>query len=229
MFAAKKLQGAGGTGGITGDLIASGVVYSDTPVVNFGQTIQAGDLILAGAWHYARVDWSFSSALNTIHYLSTPLWNTNPNFLGYMQSGYRVCNGSEGTSVSIGSYSVNQYAGAAALFRFSEPVTGITYNTWQSSYALNGSPTRSYNLTGAGNNVPQIAWGRDGGYSSGVVPPAQIFSLGGYTSHTTNATTQLTDAWRLTFSDENVTWYSSSTFNSSTYHIRAATIIYPTF
>jgi len=227
MFAAKKLQGAGGAGGITGELVASGTNVATQPTVNFGQTIQAGDLILAGHWDYAYGGRSLTGGLTTIHTIVTPIWSGS--YRGYLYSGYKVCNGTEGTSITITTSGSGPVAGCAALFRFSKPVTGITYNTWQSSYAVDGSPTRSYSLTGAGNNVPQIAWGRDGGYSGATTPPAQIFSLGGYTSQTSNATAQLTDAWRLTFADENVTWYSSGTYSAGIYHARAATIVYPTF
>ena len=116
----KIIQAAAGNNGngLEGEFIESS--HSNTGVVSLSSAPQAGDLLIAHTGGYTHGA-SLFSAFTTVASKSSSPWYSSPYYYEGGTIGYRIATN------STSSFSVGSVDAALSLYRFSSPVTSVTF------------------------------------------------------------------------------------------------------
>jgi len=123
-------MGAGGVGGDSFEFIGSTWQTSTTTAL-LSEAPQAGDIILFLASSEAATSMSFPASITSLGQQGI-IWNGDPYYLGTINAvGYKVADGTEGTTISGFSFSASGFLGvlvcriATAIYRPSFSISSI--------------------------------------------------------------------------------------------------------
>lgn len=191
-----------------------------------GWSPQAGDLLVVAGWNHAYGGLQVSSGITNILNSKTSTWYPPYNFIGSYALGYRICNGTESSTINSirgGSAPYSTFGagsvGAAvcgAVFRYGSAITGVSVSNTQNSFPIEGYSSASVTRTINNGSVsqPHIVWcDSTSNRGSSITPTTSYFSnmTNAFKSDrgtTTNPHDYGRSVYRPSNGNESVTWTS---------------------
>ena len=191
-----------------------------------GWSPAAGDLLVVAGWNHAYGGLQVSSGITNVYNAKTPTWYPPYNFIGSYALGYRICNGTESSTINsirggsppYSTFGAGSVGGAVcgAVFRYGSAITGVSVSNTTNSFPIEGYSNAAVTRTINNSSVsqPHIVWcDSSSNRGQNITPSTSYFSDMTNAFKSDRGTTSDThrygrSVYRPSNGNESVTWTS---------------------